>query len=274
MKKTIFLLIFSALILPSFGQKNIFSDPMFSSLPRTVNLQSDLPPVKDQDLRNSCTYFALTAMLEAEIKRLYGREINLSEEYLIYQFNNPAAPLHDSKAVTVMSDTTDKVKNDQWDRLYADLSGLNGAGSARQTGIMPGKFEDSDLKINCMMLMAQAIGVSVAGEEQWPYHPSFSNRSYPCGFNMQFDHTPDFCTKHFTPPAKLKEKAFVADYRIGFFGYPGLRYPEKKAMKELFAILKFLAIEKRPLVFYVLLDNVQSDTMVLRETGYCGTTTC
>ncbi len=125
-----------------------------------------------------------------------------------------------------------------------------------------GRFQDDDLEINCAVLLAKGAGESFVGEEQWPYHPSFGNRNYPCGFNLEFNHSRDFCTAHFTPPALLKEKSITANYRIGYFNFPGLSHMEEKPVRELYDMLKFLSVEKKPLLFWINLDNIKADTVL------------
>lgn len=52
-----------------------------------VDLRPFQTPVKSQDSRNTCAYFAYCAMLESYYKRVHGKDYNLSEEYLagLYQ---------------------------------------------------------------------------------------------------------------------------------------------------------------------------------------------
>jgi hypothetical protein len=52
------------------------------SLPKLVNLQDKMTPVKDQDTRGTCSFFTTIALVESAIKRKMGVEVNLSEEYL------------------------------------------------------------------------------------------------------------------------------------------------------------------------------------------------
>jgi Papain family cysteine protease len=49
---------------------------------RVVDLRSQQTPVRDQGGRNTCTVFAATAAVEAAYKRLYGLELDLSEQFL------------------------------------------------------------------------------------------------------------------------------------------------------------------------------------------------
>gem|GEM_PF-5433488 len=259
MKSTIFLLLSIFSFVFSYGQKNALSDPLFGSLPRVVNLKSGMPPVKDQELRNSCAYFAVTAMLETEIKRVYGREVNLSEEYFIYQATHKECPPYEH-IQSLLIDTTNKLRNKMWQDIYSYVS-MPGGGMNLYTPYA-GRFRDDDLEINCAVLLAKGAGESFVGEEQWPYHPSFGNRNYPCGFNLEFNHSRDFCTAHFPPPARVKERSFTANYRIGYFNFPGLFHTEEKPVRELYDMLKFLSVEKKPLLFWINLDNVKSDSVL------------
>ncbi|HAZ11771.1 MAG: hypothetical protein A2X86_08040 [Bdellovibrionales bacterium GWA2_49_15] len=52
-------------------------------LPGKVDLMKNQTAVKDQDQRGTCAYFAASAQVESEIKRVTKTEVNLSEEYLI-----------------------------------------------------------------------------------------------------------------------------------------------------------------------------------------------
>ncbi len=105
-----FLLILTMSFVHSFGQKNALSDPNFGLLPRVVDLRSGMPPVKDQELRNSCAYFAVTAMLEMGIKRVYGREVNLSEEYFIYLATHKECPPYEH-IQSLLIDTKNELRN-------------------------------------------------------------------------------------------------------------------------------------------------------------------
>lgn len=49
-----------------------------------IDLRSLMTPVKAQGERDACTFFALTAHLEATLKRELGRDVDLSEELVIH----------------------------------------------------------------------------------------------------------------------------------------------------------------------------------------------
>lgn len=51
-------------------------------LPTSVDLSWNQTPIRDQGGRDTCTVFAMTAALEAAYNRLYGVELDLSEQYL------------------------------------------------------------------------------------------------------------------------------------------------------------------------------------------------
>lgn len=53
-------------------------------LPKKVDLQDIMTPVKDQDARGTCSFFSAIALVESAIKRKMNVEVNLSEEYLNY----------------------------------------------------------------------------------------------------------------------------------------------------------------------------------------------
>ncbi|MBP9680511.1 MAG: C1 family peptidase [Bacteriovorax sp.] len=54
-------------------------------VPPVVDLTSEMSPVKNQANRGSCSYFSALALIEAAIKKDQKKEVNLSEEYLIYK---------------------------------------------------------------------------------------------------------------------------------------------------------------------------------------------
>ncbi|MEA9357835.1 C1 family peptidase [Bacteriovorax sp. PP10] len=53
-------------------------------LPETVDLKDMMTPVKDQDERGTCSFFAGISLVESAIKSKMNVEVNLSEEYLNY----------------------------------------------------------------------------------------------------------------------------------------------------------------------------------------------
>lgn len=55
-----------------------------NNIPPKVDLTRYQSPVKNQSDRGACAYFSSTALLESEIKKKTGVEINISEEYLIW----------------------------------------------------------------------------------------------------------------------------------------------------------------------------------------------
>ena len=67
------------------GQETI--DDGFEEMPIRVDIRDTQTAVKDQGQRGSCAYFTATALIEFSLKEYFGdgRDINLSEEYLIYQ---------------------------------------------------------------------------------------------------------------------------------------------------------------------------------------------
>lgn len=54
-----------------------------NELPRVVDLSPFQTPVKDQNVRATCGYFAFCGMLESYYKLKFGIDLDLSEEYLI-----------------------------------------------------------------------------------------------------------------------------------------------------------------------------------------------
>src|SRR5262245_19262897 len=50
-------------------------------LPPRVDLSGNQTPIRDQGGRDTCTVFAMTAAIEAAYKRLYGLNLDLSEQY-------------------------------------------------------------------------------------------------------------------------------------------------------------------------------------------------
>jgi len=68
--------------------------------PKLIDLKEMMTSVKNQESRDTSTYFALIASIEAGIKKDLGYEINLSEEYLI-NATKPVAAQVDSEASTI-----------------------------------------------------------------------------------------------------------------------------------------------------------------------------
>ena len=52
-------------------------------VPQTLDLKDIMTPVKDQDDRNTCSFFAAIALVESAIKKRMNMNVNLSEEYLV-----------------------------------------------------------------------------------------------------------------------------------------------------------------------------------------------
>lgn len=55
------------------------------ALAKQVDLRPLQTPVKSQDNRDTCAYFAVTALIESTIKNLTGQEYDISEEYEIFR---------------------------------------------------------------------------------------------------------------------------------------------------------------------------------------------
>ena len=54
-------------------------------VPSSLDLRADMTPVKRQGDRDTCAFFAVVAEIEAAMKRKLGRDVNLSEEYLVHR---------------------------------------------------------------------------------------------------------------------------------------------------------------------------------------------
>ena len=61
-----------------------FDESKLSDLPRSINLKSEMSPVKNQGSRGTCTFFSTAAMLEAIVKKDMKVDVNFSEEYMNY----------------------------------------------------------------------------------------------------------------------------------------------------------------------------------------------
>lgn len=70
-------------------------------LPPLVSLRADQTPNKHQQGRGTCFAFATAAAMEAAINRRYGRQIDLSEQYLfhVYKTSDAQGPREVSKGV-------------------------------------------------------------------------------------------------------------------------------------------------------------------------------
>jgi hypothetical protein len=79
MKKSVLILLNLFFFISVFSQKS-----EVENLPGCIDLKDSMPQIKDQDYRSSCSYFAVMALIETEIKRVYHKEVNLSEQFVIY----------------------------------------------------------------------------------------------------------------------------------------------------------------------------------------------
>lgn len=65
----------------------LFAQKNDAGLPRRLDLRSQFTRIKNQGSRQTCSYFVSTALVEAEIKRRYKKEYNLSEQFLTDHVN-------------------------------------------------------------------------------------------------------------------------------------------------------------------------------------------
>lgn len=146
--------------------------------------------VKNQDWRSSCSFFATVALVEAEFKRVYNREVDLSEQFVNYN-----AKVHL--------------------KLYA-------------------KEEESSLKVDAKMIEKYGL----LFEEQWPYHPSYFLKGYPCDTCTYDDeNAPLLCYSQNTPPEHVTKKAFFGKYHF------------KTIPKNIDSLTYFIGSQRRPLAF-------------------------
>lgn len=86
MRKTNFFLIFSLLCFSLLAQSTFNpNDSIYKTIPQRVDLRPLMTPVKKQGDRSTCVVFAAISLIEFEYKRLYNIDIDLSEEFLVYQ---------------------------------------------------------------------------------------------------------------------------------------------------------------------------------------------
>lgn len=55
---------------------------IFNTLPKNIDLSKMMTPVRWQNDRGSCSFFAAVGLLESLIKATFGLELNLSEEHM------------------------------------------------------------------------------------------------------------------------------------------------------------------------------------------------
>ncbi|WP_374028946.1 C1 family peptidase [Bdellovibrio bacteriovorus] len=86
MKKTMFVSVFSLGLWGSFFAETAFA--------KQVDLRAFQTPAKEQGRRDTCAYFATTALVEGAIKAHFGQEYDISEEFEIFRHKvlNPWRP--------------------------------------------------------------------------------------------------------------------------------------------------------------------------------------
>jgi hypothetical protein len=67
-------------------------ESQLTDLPKLVDLSADMTPAKNQADRGTCTFFTVIGLVEGAIKKDLGKEVNLSEEYLIYAAKKRSGP--------------------------------------------------------------------------------------------------------------------------------------------------------------------------------------
>jgi hypothetical protein len=131
---------------------SICSSPPF---PASVNLQANQTPIRDQGGRNTCTVFATVAATEAAYRRLYGLNLDLSEQYLNHVqkafWLNFSAPLPSPE----IQPETNGGGNLQWQAAVLQRYGLTEESNLPYIG--SGDYENTPAGLDSPTITQQAM---------------------------------------------------------------------------------------------------------------------